>query len=226
MDFKKYQDEANQHFFSANGFDDTMDFDGDMYADGGGDQRQALAPSDPYIIKVVNTLTTDTTVTLFDAANSIAGGTPAFGNATGITITSDIPSTTYAQILYNLSGQPFRIGRVEIFCATTSQLTNTLTVTENNLRGNSAAKSYFPILNPLQNIATQIECGFPFTVNNLTKFQFTLNGSVTSITFRFYPESIFSATKTVVNKEPVVNYGRPKNMALYASAYVNPKMIG
>ena len=33
MDFKKYQDEANQHFFSADGFDDTMPFDGDMYAD-------------------------------------------------------------------------------------------------------------------------------------------------------------------------------------------------
>lgn len=225
--FKKYQDEANESYFNAFGEDDTMPFADDLYADGADASASRLAPSQPYIIKVANTLTTDTTVTLFDSPNSIAGGSPAFGNALGITITSEIPNTTYAQLLYQVMNQPFKVGRIEVFCSTVAQLTNTLTVTQNNLRGASASNSFFPILNPLQNVTTQIEVPFNFTVNDLTKFQFTLNGSVTSITFRFYPETIFNPVKTTVEKDPVQSYGRPRNMALYANpVVVSNRMIG
>lgn len=217
--FERYRNEANENHFNAFGEDDTMPFADDLYADAAGAPAQ-MAPSQPYIIKVANTLATDTTVTLFDPANSLAGGSPAFGNATGITITSEIPNTTYAQILYQILNQPFKVGRIEIFCGTTAQLTNTLTVTQNNLRGNSASQSFFPILNPLQNITTQVEVPFIYTVNDATKFQFTLNGSVTSVTFRFYPEAIFNPVKTTVDREPVQVYGRPRNMALYANPVV------
>ena len=222
--FHKHQLEANESYFNAFGEDDTMPFADDLYADGSDASARSMAPSQPYIIKVVSTLVADTTVTLFDAPNSIAAGSPAFGNAAGITITSEIPNTTYAQILYQVLNQPFKVGRIEIFCSTTSQLTNTLTVTQNNLRGNSASNSFFPILNPLQNITTQIEVPFNFTVNDLTKFQFTLNGSVTSVTFRFYPEVIFNPVKTTVEKDPVQVYGRPRNMAIYGNVVI-PKQL-
>lgn len=209
MNFKSFFDSAreaaNENFYNMDGFDDEFDFVDDEFDNAAGGVGGASV-SQPYIVRLVNTTTSDVAnVTMFGAYNAIASA----GTQTGVTKSIAISGLTYTELLYQSMNKPFVVGLTYIDSSETSQLTQTVSVTQKDINGNQAIRVLTPTIDPYQQQTTKVAFKYQYKIDGFTTLTLsTLKGSATA-DFYFYPAETVSTARALSGRRAVRGYRGP-----------------
>lgn len=217
--FSEAEELANENYFSMDAYDYDDDFsfvDDDMYgADGG----QGSAPtSQPYIVDIVNTLTTSTdisNVTIFGAYSQLQETAPAYGNTAGTEITMGIANLTYKEFLYQSMNKPFVVGLTYMTSTNDNQVLETMTLTQKDINGNQSSKVLTPTIDPYQFQGGKIAMKFVYKIDGFTNIVISKvlaknasgNGN---IKLYFYPSENVSTSRSLSGRRAVRGYGNPR----------------
>jgi len=204
---------ANERFFSADGFDDDFSFADEDYgfaddysnADGG---MSAAPTSQPYIVSVANASTAAiNNVTLLGAYSVL--GVSNYGNNTNITITMGISGINYQEFLYQSMNKPFSVGLTYMQSTTTNQVLETLTVTQKDVNGNVSSKVLVPTIDPYQQQTNIVAFKFEYRIDGFTSLTIsTMLGSATLKVY-FYPSETVSTSRALAGRKAVQGLGHP-----------------
>lgn len=170
--------------------DDLSYFDNDdmSYASGAPGAHAQL--SDPYVIQYVNGTTGNLTATMFGYNDNF--NATNFGNSASITITN-LQGGTYGRMIAQSNNKFFKIGKMRFQSDTSSQLTQTLTLTHFDANG----KQYSTPLNlSIEKDAYQFQTNILdvtkiLTVDGNTSITFTLIASATLV-ISLWPVALLS----------------------------------
>lgn len=220
--FAQAQDEANENFFNATGFDDDFSFvgddefdgfygDDDMFGADGGEMGAISAPtSQPYIVVIANTNTaTAYPVTILGAYSTLAYSSPNYQNSAAISITMGISGITYNEFLYQSMNKPFVVGLTYLQSSTANQVLETLTLIQKDVNGNESQKTLVPTIDPYQQQSTIIAVKFSYKIDGFTSV--VLSSLLASATAKiyFYPAETSSISRTLTGQRAVAGYGNP-----------------
>lgn len=217
--FEKYFDEvrnfANNNF---NSFDGTFEFSDEDYgfsdydaADGVGGSMDAPT-SQPYIVNVANTNTTSAiqNVTILGAYSFIGTAAPAYGNTSGISITMGIANITYTEFLYQSMNKPFTVGLTYLQSATSSQVLETITVTQKDVNGNVASKVLTPTIDPYQYQTDKVAFKFEYRIDGFTNLVISSILAGATLKVYFYPSETVAISRALAGRKAVQDYGNPR----------------
>jgi hypothetical protein len=148
--------------------------------------------SQPYIITISNA--SASAVNNFDVLGAytyLQSTGFAAGSLTlsGITISSNITNVTYQQFLYQSMMQPFQVGLtyIQSVSGSSSQITQSLTLSTQDANGNQANRTLVPTLDPYQNLSTIVALQQAYAIDGFTKL--TISQVLASAVFQvqFYP---------------------------------------
>lgn len=178
-------------------FDDDMDyFDGDdamSFATGNASSENV---SDPYVIQYANSTLGTLTAVLFGYNNNFQSTT--FGNPVGVTVTN-LQGSSYLALLGQTSNKPLKIGKWRFQSASSSQLSQTLTISHFDANG----KQYSTPLNlSIMRDAYQFQSDIlditkVIVVDANTQITFPLLAS-TTLVISMFPVAVLSS-KAVLN---------------------------
>lgn len=178
-------------------FDDDMDyFDGDdamSFATGNATSENV---SDPYVIQYANSTLGTLTAVLFGYNNNFQSTT--FGNPVGVTVTN-LQGSSYLALLGQTSNKPLKIGKWRFQSASSSQLSQTLTISHFDANG----KQYSTPLNlSIMRDAYQFQSDIlditkVIVVDANTQITFPLLAS-TTLVISMFPVAVLSS-KAVLN---------------------------
>ena len=218
MSFEKYFNEvrnfANENFHS---FDGAFEFSNDDYgfsdydnADGIGGTVDAPT-SQPYIVNVTNTTASAiSNVTLLGAYSFIGTTAPAYGNTSGISITMGIANITYTEFLYQSMNKPFTVGLTYMTSATSSQVLETITITQKDVNGNVASKVLTPTIDPYQYQSDKIAFKFEYRVDGFTNLVVSSILANATLKLYFYPSETVAISRALAGRRAVQDYGNPR----------------
>lgn len=218
MSFEKYFNEvrnfANENFHS---FDGAFEFSNDDYgfsdydnADGIGGTVDAPT-SQPYIVNVTNTTgSAINNVTLLGAYSFIGTTAPAYGNTSGISITMGIANITYTEFLYQSMNKPFTVGLTYMTSATSSQVLETITITQKDVNGNVASKVLTPTIDPYQYQSDKIAFKFEYRVDGFTNLVVSSILANATLKLYFYPSETVAISRALAGRRAVQDYGNPR----------------
>lgn len=216
--FEKYFDEvrnfANNNF---NSFDGTFEFSDEDYgfsdydsADGVGGTMDAPT-SQPYIVNVANTTASAIqNVTILGAFSFIGTASPAYGNTSGISITMGIANITYTEFLYQSMNKPFTVGLTYLQSATSSQVLETITVTQKDVNGNVASKVLTPTIDPYQFQTDKVAFKFEYRIDGFTNLIISSILATATLKIYFYPSETVSVSRALAGRKAVQDYGNPR----------------
>ena len=216
--FEKYFDEvrnfANNNF---NSFDGTFEFSDEDYgfsdydsADGVGGTMDAPT-SQPYIVNVANTTASAIqNVTILGAFSFIGTAAPAYGNTSGISITMGIANITYTEFLYQSMNKPFTVGLTYLQSATSSQVLETITVTQKDVNGNVASKVLTPTIDPYQFQTDKVAFKFEYRIDGFTNLIISSILATATLKIYFYPSETVSVSRALAGRKAVQDYGNPR----------------
>lgn len=216
--FEKYFSEvrnfANNNF---NSFDGTFEFADEDYgfsdydsADGVGGTMDAPT-SQPYIVNVANTTASAiTNVTVLGAYSFIGTTAPAYGNTSGISITMGIANITYTEFLYQSMNKPFTVGLTYLQSATSSQVLETITVTQKDVNGNVASKVLTPTIDPYQYQTDKVAFKFEYRIDGFTNLVISSILANATLKIYFYPSETVSVSRALAGRKAVQDYGNPR----------------
>lgn len=216
--FEKYFDEvrnfANNNF---NSFDGTFEFSDEDYgfsdydaADGVGGSMDAPT-SQPYIVNVANTTASAIqNVTILGAYSFIGTTAPAYGNTSGISITMGIANITYTEFLYQSMNKPFTVGLTYLQSATSSQVLETITVTQKDVNGNVASKVLTPTIDPYQYQADKVAFKFEYRIDGFTNLVISSILANNTLKIYFYPSETVAISRALAGRKAVQDYGNPR----------------
>lgn len=220
--FEKYFSEsrevANNSFFSADGFDGAFEFANDDYgfsdynsADGIGGTT-AAPTSQPYIVNVQNTSTSAaiSNVTILGAYSVLGSAQPAYGNATGISITMGIANITYNEFLYQSMNKPFTVGLTYLTSATAAQVLETLTITQKDVNGNVASKVLTPTIDPYQYQTDKVAFKFEYRIDGFTSMVISQVLAASTLKIYFYPSETVAVGRALAGRRAVQDYRNPR----------------
>jgi hypothetical protein len=192
-------------------FEDDMDyFDGDdnmSYASG---NTSADNVSDPYVIQYANSTLGTLTAVLFGYNNNFQSTT--FGNPVGITVTN-LQGSSYLALLGQTATKPLKIGKWRFQSASSSQLSQTLTISHFDANG----KQYSTPLNlsimrdAYQQQADIIDVTKMVTVDGNTYISFTLKANAV-LTISMFPVAVVSG-KAKLNGGVSLNRARAPRLS-------------
>lgn len=220
--FAEAEQDANERFLNFGGDDDGMNYLGDDFSftdDDGfhatGNAQAAAPTSQPYIVNVQNTNTTDVNnVTILGAYTFVAQAAPNYGNAAGISITMGISNVSYTEFLYQSMNKPFAIGLTYITSTSDAQVLETLTLTVKDANGNVTQKVLTPVVDPYQQQTNRVAFRYAYTIDGYTNIVLstlfaksgTQNGNVK---FYFYPTETVSQTRVLAGTKSAKAFGNP-----------------
>lgn len=223
MDFRKYfedaQDDANENFFNADGWESEYDdFDGDYNFEGDSDEEfdmavgRASAPtSQPYIVSIQNTLTaTDLPCTILTAYETLNYSAPNWQNAAGISITMNISGVTYNQFLYQSMNKPFVVGQTYYQSSNANQVLEPITIIQKDVNGNESQKTIVPTIDPYQQQNTMVVIRFQYRIDGFTAIVLSSVLAATTVKVYLYPAETVSTSRTLVGRKAVRGYGDPR----------------
>lgn len=219
MSLNKYFEEvnefANQNFHSFDGnfeFADEdfgFDYESDGYSADGG-MANAAPTSQPYIINVQNTTASNiSNVTILGAYTFIGTGSPAYGNAAGISISMGITNVTYTEFLYQSMNKPFSVGLTYTSADVAAQVLETITVTQKDINGNISSKVLTPTIDPYQFQTDKIAFKFEYRIDGFTNLTIARVLANTTLKVYFYPSETVSVSRALAGRAAVQDYGRP-----------------
>jgi hypothetical protein len=178
-------------------FDDDMDyFDGDDAMSFATGNASAENVSDPYVIQYANSTLGTLTAVLFGYNNNFQSTT--FGNPVGVTVTN-LQGSSYLALLGQTSNKPLKIGKWRFQSASSSQLSQTLTISHFDANG----KQYSTPLNlSIMRDAYQFQSDIlditkVIVVDANTQITFPLLAS-TTLVISMFPVAVLSS-KAVLN---------------------------
>jgi hypothetical protein len=223
VDLRKYfseaQEEANENFFNADGWDDDYDFadedyDFDGYADDEFDMAvgQASAPtSQPYIVSITNTNTTTAfPCTILGAYSTLAYSSPNWQNSSAISITMGIAGVTYQEFLYQSMNKSFVVGQTYYQSSTANQVLETLTLIQKDVNGNESQKTLVPTIDPYQQQSTIVVVKFSYKIDGFTAIVLSSVLASAVVKIYFYPSETVSTARTLTGRRAVRGYGNPR----------------
>jgi len=218
--YNQAQEDANESFFSYDGYDEDDDFDfvdDDDYFEGDDDDDfdnavggVASPTSQPYIVSVKNTSTaTAYPVTILGAYNTLSNSTPNWQNNARISITMGITGITYSEFLYQSMNKPFVTGLTYYQSSTANQVLETLTLIQKDVNGNESQKTLVPTIDPYQQQSTIIAIKFSYKIDGFTSVVISSVLASTTIKLYFYPSETASTSRTLTGRRVVRGYGNP-----------------
>ena len=128
--FQNKENEAmGNRFYNASN-DDFYNGDGYYSAIGDGQaMMQGAEISQPYIISVANSTSSNVTANIFNSNQNLLPTSTNFGNAAAVTITMQNGNLTYGMFLGQIREKPFRISQIYQVSTTTAQVTQALAFT-------------------------------------------------------------------------------------------------
>lgn len=216
--FEKYFNEvrnfANNNF---NSFDGTFEFSDEDYgfsdydsADGLGGTMDAPT-SQPYIVNVANTTgAAIQNVTILGAYSFIGTAAPAYGNTAGISISMGIANITYTEFLYQSMNKPFTVGLTYLQSATSSQVLETITVTQKDVNGNVASKVLTPTIDPYQYQTDKVAFKFEYRIDGFTNLVISSILATATLKIYFYPSETVAISRALAGRKAVQDYGNPR----------------
>jgi hypothetical protein len=218
MSFEKYFNEvrnfANENFHS---FDGAFEFSNDDYgfsdydnADGIGGTIDAPT-SQPYIVNVANTTASAiNNVTLLGAYTFIGTSSPAYGNASGISITMGIANITYQEFLYQSMNKPFTVGLTYMTSTSSAQVLETITITQKDVNGNIASKVLTPTIDPYQFQNDKIAFKFEYRIDGFTNLVVSSLLASSTLKLYFFPSETVAISRALAGRRAVQDYGNPR----------------
>ena len=217
--FAEAQKDANENFYNAFGMEE-MDYDDESFAFEGDDDFSyatggAVSTSQPYIVNVENTTTDDiSNVTILGTYENVQNSAPAYGNTTGISITMGISNLTYKEFLYQSMNKPFVIGLTYLQSSNSSQVLETLTLTQKDANGNQSTKVLVPTVDPYQQQSDKIALKFTYKIDGFTSITISKllakSGAVNgNMKLYMYPAENVSTSRTLAGRRAVRGYGDP-----------------
>lgn len=208
--FEEARDIANENFYNYDGgFDDDFDFVDDEFAGADGDMGmgQGASTSQPYIVRLVNNVTTAdvSNVTMFGAYTYIATG----GTQTNVTKSVAISGLTYTELLYQSMNKPFVVGLTYLDSSSTGQLTETITVTQKDINGNQAIRVLTPTVDPYQQQNTKVAFKYQYKIDGFTTLTLTTLKSGATVDFYYYPAETVSTSRALSGRRAVRGYKGP-----------------
>lgn len=223
MDLRKYfseaQEEANENFFNADGWDDDYDFaDEDYDFDGFADDEfdmavgSASAPtSQPYIVSITNTNTTTAfPATILGAYSTLAYSAPNWQNSAAISISMGIAGVTYQEFLYQSMNKSFIVGQTYYQSSTANQVLETLTLIQKDVNGNESQKTLVPTIDPYQQQSTIVVVKFSYKIDGFTAIVLSSVLASAVVKIYFYPSETVSTARTLTGRRAVRGYGNPR----------------
>jgi hypothetical protein len=216
--FEKYFNEvrefANENFHS---FDGSFEFSDEDYgfsdydnADGIGGTSDAPT-SQPYIVNVFNTTGAGiNNVTILGAYTFIGTASPSYGNTSGISISMGIANITYTEFLYQSMNKPFTVGLTYLQSATSSQVLETITITQKDVNGNVASKVLTPTIDPYQFQTDKVAFKFDYRIDGFTNLVISSILTNTTLKIYFYPSETVSVSRALAGRRAVQDYGNPR----------------
>lgn len=211
MNNRSYNADGNR-YFNAYGNNNDSFYQGDGYYQADAQSQMMSMGADqsqPYIIQVANSTTSNVTATLFDSNINLLPTANNFGNGAAVTITMQNGNLTYGQFLGQVREKPWRAAQVYQTSTTNAQVTQSLSFTTFNEFGASTNYGRAPILNPFQNQSGTSVLDYSFTIDGNTKITFTLLGSAT-VTFQFFPNKIYNVSAGLGGRPVNVMMGNPR----------------
>jgi hypothetical protein len=223
VDLRKYfseaQEEANENFFNADGWDDDYDFaDEDYDFDGFADDEfdmavgSASAPtSQPYIVSITNTNTTTAfPCTILGAYSTLAYSSPNWQNSAAISISMGIAGVTYQEFLYQSMNKSFVVGQTYYQSSTANQVLETLTLIQKDVNGNESQKTLVPTIDPYQQQSTIVVVKFSYKIDGFTAIVLSSVLASAVVKIYFYPSETVSTARTLTGRRAVRGYGNPR----------------
>ena len=219
--FRKYfsdlRQEAAQDFHSFDGAfefsDEDFGFSDYENADGIGGSMSAPT-SQPYILNVQNTTGSNiSNVTILGAYTFIGTAAPAYGNTTGISITMGIANIAYTEFLYQSMNKPFTVGLTYLQSGNSSQVLETMTITQKDVNGNVASKVLTPTVDPYQNQTDKVAFKFEYRIDGFTQIVISQIFANATLKIYFYPSETVAVSRALAGRRAVQDYGNPRVVA-------------
>lgn len=215
--FAQARNFANENFLGADGW---MGSDGDWMQAFGDELPADAAPaavapaevaSQPYIITLTVGTDNVTDVQVLNAALRQFAPT-----TTGITFTYGIPGITYTQFLAAIAtGKSFKVSQVRLSASNTSssvatqQVQETVSISQNDLNGNSVGKPFIPVLDSYQYAQNISDMFYEFDVDGMTSMIIATLYANTTLKLYLYPSARVNQFKQLQGTIPVSNYRNP-----------------
>lgn len=215
----RYLNEAEERFsgFYGDDYDDFegMDdfdlFEGEIYDDfsmAEGQPAPAKSPS-PYQVNVTNTTAGSLTLVLFGKNQFLLSTN--FGSSVGLIVAPAQTNVSYLQLLQQSADQPFETSLIRIQSASSTQVTQILTISVTDANGQSATlplitQSYFSAYQQQSGI---LDVPYQLKIDGNTSITTTILAN-TSVTYTFFPAEKVNVSKGLTGSSAVQVYGNPQ----------------
>jgi hypothetical protein len=214
--FSDGMNRSNERFNNADWeFADDWNFADDRF----GYADEANAPStdeavksQPYILNIQNTTTTDvSTVNLLNAFVNI--GASNNGISTSLSVSMGVTTVSYLAFLYQTMNKPFHVAMMYVQSTTNAQVLETITITMNDATGNQLVRPLVPVVDPYQLQTGMVVYKYPFRIDGYT--QLTLSKVYASLTVKIYlyPDKVVDVGRGASGYSAMKEFGNPKVIA-------------
>lgn len=212
--FNEAEAEANESYHNAYGDGGAWeDFAGeDWMAEGqqGSGMAMGMPKSQPYIIVVTNTTTTNQSdIVLLDAYSTYYGGFAV----SGASISYGISGVTYQEFLAQTMTKPFVVGLTYIQSSNTNQIDTPYVVEYGDASGNKNTRTITPAIDPYQQQTTRLVDRINYKVDGFTKLTISTLYASATVTIRLYPAETVDQGRALGSIPLRKNYGNPKVIA-------------
>tara|TARA_R110001592_G_scaffold20489_15_gene83115 strand:- start:7752 stop:8471 length:720 start_codon:yes stop_codon:yes gene_type:complete len=212
--FSDAEENISNEYMSANGvndWDDAFDFGGSeeeyLNAMGSADATS----SQPYIISLYNSTTTDTnSVEIGAAYSNITTNTVGFGNTDDIVYSMGISGVTYLEFLWQSTTKPFVVGLTYLQCdGSSAAVLETIVVKVVDTNGNQQQKTLVPTIDPYQQQSDITVLKHTYKWDGFTSL--TINKIATGKTLKVYlfPSETVSQGRALTGNSIARGYGNP-----------------
>ena len=102
----------------------------------------------------------------------------------------DATKITYTEFLYQSMNKPFTVGLTYLQSATSSQVLETITVTQKDVNGNVASKVLTPTIDPYQFQTDKVAFKFEYRIDGFTNLIISSILATATLKIYFYPRTV------------------------------------
>jgi hypothetical protein len=215
-------DDADGDYEDADGIEELQM----MNAGGARKPAQKAAESQPYIVSVANTTTSN--ISNVEILNALSR---QFNSTTvGIDYKYNVGTMTYPEFLaWISSGNVFSVGQTSLVGIGASpslcvaQVQETVSIVTKDPNGNAVTRVFNPRLDSFQYSTTQTDLWYDYLLNSFTSFSVGTIYAGTTLKLYFYPKQKLNQFKALKQGGASTKYGNPKT-SIYSAT--KPKAIG
>jgi hypothetical protein len=106
--------------------------------------------------------------------------------------------------------KPFSVGLTYLQSANTSQVLETITVTQKDVNGNVASKVLTPTVDPYQFQTDKVAFKFEYRIDGFTFLTISQLLAAATLKMYFYPSETVTISRALAGRRAVQDYGNPR----------------